>query len=74
MVRIGYLVPKNLGSGIFTSSTQDLTPQAFNEKVLQEKKLLDIDFYASWCDPGQNFTPESELLDRMIKGKQRLEK
>lgn len=43
----------------------DLTPQTFNEKVLQGKSHWVVDFYAPWCGPCQNFAPEFELLARV---------
>ncbi|XP_053327632.1 dnaJ homolog subfamily C member 10 isoform X2 [Spea bombifrons] len=47
----------------------DLTPESFNEKVLNGKDHWVLDFYAPWCGPCRSFAPEFELLARSVKGK-----
>ncbi|XP_063285867.1 dnaJ homolog subfamily C member 10 [Pelobates fuscus] len=47
----------------------DLTPEIFNDKVLNGKDHWVLDFYAPWCGPCRSFAPDFEVLARAVKGK-----
>ncbi|XP_075036595.1 dnaJ homolog subfamily C member 10 [Mixophyes fleayi] len=60
---------KNWGLSYLPKMTIDLTPESFNEKVLNGKDHWILDFYAPWCGPCRSFAPEFEYVARLLKGK-----
>lgn len=46
--------------------TQPLTDSQFNEKVLNSKGLVLVDFWAEWCGPCRQLGPILEEIDNEI--------
>lgn len=47
----------------------EITPSNFTEKVLQNKQLTIVDFWAEWCAPCRMLAPILEDLDKTYKGR-----
>ncbi|XP_063789393.1 dnaJ homolog subfamily C member 10 isoform X2 [Pseudophryne corroboree] len=60
---------KNWGLSYLPKVAIDLTPESFNDKVLNGNEHWVLDFYAPWCGPCRSFAPEFEHVARLLKGK-----
>ncbi|XP_040296016.1 dnaJ homolog subfamily C member 10 [Bufo bufo] len=60
---------KSWGLSYLPKIATELTPESFNEKVLESKDHWLLDFYAPWCGPCKSFAPEFEFVARLLKGK-----
>ncbi|XP_044159023.1 dnaJ homolog subfamily C member 10 [Bufo gargarizans] len=60
---------KSWGLSYLPKIATELTPESFNEKVLESKDHWLLDFYAPWCGPCRSFAPEFEFVARILKGK-----
>lgn len=48
---------------------KDLEEKDFERLVLKSKRLVLLDFYATWCGPCRKLSPTIELLARQYEGK-----
>ncbi|XP_077472931.1 dnaJ homolog subfamily C member 10 [Stigmatopora argus] len=52
-------------------ASTDLTATSFRSLVLEGTEPWVLDFYAPWCGPCKHFSPEFEVLARVLKGEVR---
>ncbi|XP_037095863.1 dnaJ homolog subfamily C member 10 isoform X1 [Syngnathus acus] len=55
-------------------ASSDLTPSSFDALLLEARDPWVVDFYAPWCGPCKHFSPEFEVLARVLKGEVRAAK
>ncbi len=49
------------------ATIQEVTDNDFKDEVIEEKKLVVVDFWAQWCGPCRKLTPLLEQIQNEFK-------
>jgi thioredoxin 1 len=64
-----FLCAKNVAKGETKMELLHLNDKTFEEKVLNSKGVILVDFFATWCGPCQMLGPVLESVQEEVEGK-----